>query len=135
MKAAAYRVLSTNKAVGSMMPTYMEDDALEKSEHFRSMRHVLVGDKRAETGTGTADGEDEESGYKYTFSYTKQSAEDPSSGFTKHELKRMEKVRCLPAAAARLSSSPAWRPGQSTLPQLEAGPALGLRADRSCCGP
>ena len=134
MKAAAYRVLATNKAVGSMMPTYMEDDALEKSEHFRSMRHVLVGDKRAETGTGTADGEDEESGYKYTFSYTKQSAEDPSSGFTKHELKRMEKVRCLPAAACA-SSSPAWRPGQSTLPQLEAGPALGLRADRSCCGP
>ena len=102
MKAAAYRVLATNKAVGSMMPTYMEDDPLEKSEHFRSMRHVLVGDpKRADTGTGTADGEDEESGYKYTFSYTKQSAEDPASGFTKHELKRMEKVRCLPAAAAR----------------------------------
>ena len=100
------------------------------------MRHVLVGDpKRADTGTGTADGEDEESGYKYTFSYTKQSAEDPASGFTKHELKRMEKVRAAsPPPPRGASGSDPW-PGEPALPELEAGPALGLRADRSRCGP
>ena len=114
MKAATYRVIKEQRTVSTMQD--LEDDNLESSSDFKSMRHILVGNPRWEMGEGEHE-DTTENGYKYQFKYKRQSAEDPGSGFTKHELKRMEKVCrlfecCLNAHAlsARLRVLRANRP-------------------------